>query len=377
MKKTKPSQTGIILKIQGNDKKLTKNQDQFNKLNKKIEKLNFEIKNEHNRLSAILDLFSNQMKPILMENAQKRFRLAKALSETSKRIKFGKKELEKLKIVILDFCEGSMAEMGFNEEQEEFYNHWSDISYQDLIKEESQQIKDEFSKMMKEEFDFDLDFSPEGFEELRKKFENKKENRASIQSNKKKTKSQIAAENRAKAAEELKNKSIRSIYISLVKVLHPDLEMDEQTKSEKEHLMRQVTLAYEKKDLSTLLKFEIEWLHRETEQLEKLTDDKLKVYISVLKEKVEELIFEKEKIQMNPIFLEIEEYMHLPENRVHTVMMNRMKAAKQRQYQFDGKIKELEKTDNKKKVMDFVKEVLFELQHQKFFSMINRIEMPF
>lgn len=40
-------------------------------------------------------------------------------------------------------------------------------------------------------------------------------------------------------------KNIRSIYIALAKVLHPDTEADETLKAEKEEIMKKVTSSYE------------------------------------------------------------------------------------------------------------------------------------
>jgi hypothetical protein len=102
-------------------------------------------------------------------------------------------------------------------------------------------------------------------------------------------------------------KSIRGIYISLIKVLHPDAELDISRKQEKENIIKKVTVAYENKDLPTLLKLELEWVHKTTEHLDEISEDKLKLYISVLRNRAEELEFETIQLYTHPKYEPIED----------------------------------------------------------------------
>ena len=56
-------------------------------------------------------------------------------------------------------------------------------------------------------------------------------------------------EERTRQAEQLRNKSITSIYKQLAKVLHPDLEPDAERKQAKGTLMQELTAAYRNNDL--------------------------------------------------------------------------------------------------------------------------------
>jgi hypothetical protein len=137
----------------------------------------------------------------------------------------------------------------------------------------------------------------------------------------KKSKKQIKLEEQEKVSDLIKNKSLRSIYITLSKALHPDTETDEALKNHKLELMKSVTIAYEQKDLKTLLRLEMEWVYKTSEHLEQLAEDKLKVYISVLKERVSELEVERQMIKQNPRFMNITDYIGYP----HPVAMNYIK----------------------------------------------------
>ena len=117
---------------------------------------------------------------------------------------------------------------------------------------------------------------------------------------KNKTAAQQKKESIAKEKEAIKQKSISSIYKQLAKIFHPDLERDEDKKVEKEALMQQLTQAYQQKDLHTLLRLELGWIHKEEDNIQKMTDDKLDIYNEILKEQIEELKMEEMGIESHP-----------------------------------------------------------------------------
>ena len=96
-------------------------------------------------------------------------------------------------------------------------------------------------------------------------------------------------ETRIRQAEELRKKSIASLYKQLAKVLHPDLEPNAQRRARKAELMQELTTAYRTNDLHTLLRLELEWIEHEEGDLASLTDEKLSVYNQVLREQSREL----------------------------------------------------------------------------------------
>ena len=72
--------------------------------------------------------------------------------------------------------------------------------------------------------------------------------------------------------------------------------------------MKQLTAAYEKGDLHTLLRLELEWLHKEEDNLEKLSDAKLKIYNQALKDQVEELELEIDLSTEHPRYHPLKKY---------------------------------------------------------------------
>jgi hypothetical protein len=92
-----------------------------------------------------------------------------------------------------------------------------------------------------------------------------------------------------RTAEEARKRNIASIYKQLARVLHPDFECDGERRQEKVQLMQELTEAYRQKDLHTLLRLEMEWIENEGDDLDRLTKEKLGVYIEVLQGQVEGL----------------------------------------------------------------------------------------
>jgi hypothetical protein len=80
------------------------------------------------------------------------------------------------------------------------------------------------------------------------------------------------------------NRELKNLYLKLVKLVHPDREMDETKKLEKNLLMKRVTEAYEKEDLHALLLIMAEF----TDMKEPM-EGKLETYIKALNKKLKDL----------------------------------------------------------------------------------------
>ena len=103
--------------------------------------------------------------------------------------------------------------------------------------------------------------------------------------------------------------------MSLAKLLHPDLESDETLKLDKEELMKKVISAYQEGDLHTLLKLEIEIIHKQSENLDHLTNDKLKFINTVLKNQVADLEDELNMLHNSPRYQSISDVMFMSEKQ--------------------------------------------------------------
>ena len=311
----------LVLKINAKGQNgLSKNQQLFNNLTRQIELLEHDLINEGAKLTKLMQLHAKKVYPLHPDIAHARLQLALTLDKATWTNKFTKKQTETICETILELCDDAFKVVEPDAEQEALYDKWSESSYREELEQDKSESKEEFTGFMNETFGVEVDMenfdeSPEGFdrfqEEMKEQLERERQKQAYHDN--KKSKKQLARENELKAEEELKNKSLRTIYIALAKILHPDTEPDAEKKAEKEELMKKVTVAYDQKDLPTLLRLEMEWVHETAEHLEKLTDAKLKIYISTLQQQVTDLESERAGLCYHPRYAQISDYAHLSE----------------------------------------------------------------
>jgi hypothetical protein len=121
-----------------------------------------------------------------------------------------------------------------------------------------------------------------------------------------KTKQQIEKASKRQKIEELQKRSLNTIYKQLAKAFHPDLEPDTYRKGKKEEFMKKLTVAYEEKDLFTLLAIEQEWV-RSYEGTSNLTKD-LKTYNELLKEQAEALQARIDMLILRPPYFPLQSF---------------------------------------------------------------------
>jgi hypothetical protein len=120
------------------------------------------------------------------------------------------------------------------------------------------------------------------------------------------------AEKARKAFEQSKQKQLKSIYITLAKLLHPDTEPDPVLALEKQEYMKLVTQAYQAKDFTGLLRLELEFVHKEAAHLEQLAENRLAMYNEVLQEQLKHLRLRLDEMRSNPAYYEIGAVLFLP-----------------------------------------------------------------
>jgi hypothetical protein len=91
--------------------------------------------------------------------------------------------------------------------------------------------------------------------------------------------------------------AIRTIYRQLASALHPDREPDEQARVRKTAWMSEVNAAYEKNDLTTLLRLQMQVTQVTPQSTSRLADDKLRAMCLLLKEQVAALEDDLDQLQ--------------------------------------------------------------------------------
>lgn len=306
---------------------LTKAQQAFNRLIKKIEKLRQSIEEETARLNGLLSFYTAELHPLEVQILQQRKTLVRRLFPylRSREIP-GRQQRTTLRALITENLDQIVAGEG------------------ELKDDDLKSIRDEIAKSMPMAPEDD-EGGPGGLEDLKGIFEAdfKRmgvdvdlsrfrpgmspheffETLADVESQLKsggsgkpeadpfsKPRRETREEVRARMEEELRQRDLGSLYKQLAKLLHPDLESDPILRVEKEAAMKELTTAYKKKDLHAILRLELEWISREQADAGRLTDEKLRVYNGILKEQVAELQARLQQVAYHPRFLPLARYEH-------------------------------------------------------------------
>ena len=216
-------------------------------------------------------------------------------------------EKKKMKHLICELA-GELAGRDV-EDMKEIFDRYSEESFDEMEAESNQQemadMKEMFEMIYGIRFDDEADIStPEKMqayvgqkmdereaavaEQQRTRGEKKKQGPKSAKQSAAEEKR--AAKQRKAAEEEQKaSKSVREVYLDLVKTFHPDMEQDETEKVRKTEIMQRVTAAYEANDLLVLLSLQLEFERISTSDLDALADDRVRLFNSTLQRQLFEL----------------------------------------------------------------------------------------
>ncbi len=328
MKKTSTPKYNVTRTGKSEDK-LSIEQKAYADLLKKIEKQEKKNIAAAKKVNEIREAHAELIMNNLNKHSQTQLDLAVAIGKAAQTQKLTKAEKGKLRDAILYLLGAAKENIDLEQEHIALFNEWSEQTYEEIEKEEEEEEKAELLEELKnlgihvelEESDTFEQAKAKIFAKVMEKKKEIEEGEFTEQespksfNNRPKTKKQLEKEAKLlaeqKAAEELRGKTIRSIYIGLAKVLHPDTASDLLEKNQKEELMKQVTVAYEKKDLPTLLKLEAKWVEGQSQEVGKLTNDKIRIYISFLNERLASLIQEEREILSHPSNQQIWEYLNM------------------------------------------------------------------
>ena len=295
--------------------RLTKPQQTFNRLIKRIEALRSEIEHETQKLDAALAYHGQHIYPRLQRYMELQKQHVRALAPflDDKRFK-GKNNRATLcqiiadQLQVMELDESSDTDGDLRALFERIHRR----SFKEAAREEFEEAREDIESMLSD-FGLDVDFSeikPGMRDEdlARKAAETMARLQQEIETQqhafgpppRRKTPHQLAKEERERLAEELRKKAIATIYKQLARVLHPDLELDAALKAQKQTLMQELTVAYRDNDMHTLLRLELESIQREEGNIDKLTDDKLAIYNQTLKEQAQNLEQELHDLPLHP-----------------------------------------------------------------------------
>jgi hypothetical protein len=297
-----------LLLVARPERPLTPAQRDFNRLVVQVEKLRGKLAKEARRLDRALKYYGEHLHPRLQRLGALRKDLIRTLAPFLDAKQLSKQNRKDLRLLIAEQLEMTAAEGPLEESDlRRIFGRVHGVRYEDAASEELDEMRSEMESMLAElgiEVDFSdlsLDTTPE--EMAAKTAEVRRKAEEPDPEDRPRSKRALKREERARQLEELRKKSIASIYKQLACVLHPDLEPERQKR--KLALMQELTAAYRANDLHTLLRLELQWIERAESALDRLTDEKLALYNAMLREQAAELRFEIENLRYDPRYAAI------------------------------------------------------------------------
>lgn len=185
-----------------------------------------------------------------------------------------------------------------------------------------------------------------------------------------KSKKESIKEQKALELKLMQEKNLSNIYKRLAKEVHPDLEQNEEIRAEKADLMKKITVAYENKDLLSLISLESKWLNG-VDTFEIIDELSLKAYNSLLKEQIQDLKNEIVMCALNPRYFDIHPYIQEdPKDPVCEIQdcINEVKGIME---PYNHRLKDL----SGNKVMQILKEVLDDFSNfQNLFPIFSALD---
>ncbi len=279
MKKQKDT-NDLIIVPSNKEATLSKSAKKFNTLLKKLEQLKTDQEKIKLRLEQNLLETHRDVMPVYGElcELQADFLLSVIDYFNSNKLS---REKENYILQYVDIIKGNLMHCPYQISEEKLKKLEEATGYNDKEDAELNDILDDIFGEMEEDFGGEE-------EDFQNYYQSQPFDNGGERKEKKKTKKQLEKEAAKAQFDEEKDKSFSGMYKSLVKLLHPDSEPDEELRLKKTEWMKQLTVAYKNKDIQTLLKIELEWIQSDKTLAEKQSEERLTYINEMLKEQVRE-----------------------------------------------------------------------------------------
>ena len=231
--------------------KLTKNQEAFNRLTQRIEKLQNDIEKKQTQYDLALGIYSKEYYPAQLKMLENRQTFIIVLFEIYKKNKLSKPNKRHLKELLQfhlqEYFDQSDTEPG--KELQDIFSELENINYNKAMEKADEEMNAFYEEMLKK---MNVDIAginlkdeaavaaklAEAQHSMKAMQQENIERERKRNAKKSKTAKQIEFEKIQQAIKENKQKNISTIYKQLAKLFHPDLEQDTDKKVEKEILMK-------------------------------------------------------------------------------------------------------------------------------------------
>jgi hypothetical protein len=279
---------------------LSKEQKAFNRFTRRIARLEKDLAAFRAAATRLRQQVQTEYRPLQQAHNAQRAALVRVLDRALDTYKLSRTERSKI-VALLDRGCRDLLERGFEELQPIFDKHAPppDAAAEAEL---DRQTVEAMKRLM--ELQYGIEFDPAADVSTPEKMQayvqqqlaaaeaeaaRQEAEAAERRARRRKSPKQQAAEEQKKAEEKNITQAVRTLYMDLVKHLHPDREPDEAEKIRKTGLLQRVTAAYEAGELLTLLRLQLELERIDQDHLERLADDQLRYYNQLLREQAREL----------------------------------------------------------------------------------------
>lgn len=290
---------------------LSRKEQAFNRLLAKVQALRSRLDEEKRRLDLALVFHAAEVRPRMQRATALRKDLVRTLTPfiDDRRLKAGDRRV--LATLVADQLDDIlMHDEAPDQELRELFEKLHGMAYAEAAQQEVEGVRSEMAAVFAE-LGLDVDVpdlrvgmseeeiaatAAEMMDQLRRSTEAHVQGRPEHRPSKREQR----AEERRRRFEEMQKAGIATVYRRLAKALHPDLERDADLRTRKSTLMQEVTAAYARRDLHTLLRLELEWIDGEQADPARRGDETLSVYTELLKQQITELEAECVELPLHP-----------------------------------------------------------------------------
>lgn len=350
-------------------------QKKFNRLKKKISTLQKKRQQIEEECELLLNYYSRNINPAQEKLVESLENFLKMLFPIYAQSKISSKDKKIFKELLIDRLEELRCFKHAHEIDQELQDIFDELTGEDLKEIENQLFNQEQNKLsdLFKEMGLDLDLSDihaedDPYDAQRKIFEAIDNARQEAEENQKE-KPKSKKEERYEQLKQIKDKGINTLYKELAKELHPDLEQCPDKKVAKLEAMKQITAAYQEKDLHLLIQYKMDLLTEDENK--SLSEDNLSLYNSFLEDQAKQLQTEVDMMRWHPRFSTIAHFASKHYHESFQSMQNHLRQITSKTELFNRVLEDLKNKPAKQVVQAMLKEYAEAQSMAQMFSFLS------
>ncbi|MBQ1494921.1 MAG: molecular chaperone DnaJ [Acinetobacter sp.] len=250
-------------------------QKKLNRLIAQIEQQKISLATWKNAQDEIQQHTRQKLMPVYRELHEVLFLQLEQLWHLLQSHTFSNNDLQQLDEKIAQLARMLKRSQMLNEEQLSLVKQ-IDTFYQ----QHAQQSVKKLKKVQSEKFEYQASSEPsiEQHAEQTSEQEDDFEQYAAEQQQAREKAKQLRQQQKREQAEQMAAQSLKTVYLKIAAMIHPDRERDETKKEEKTELFQQASQAYEQQDLFYLLKMQLQLEQNKSITSKELTPEQVKFY---------------------------------------------------------------------------------------------------